>query len=83
MVLADEPTAALDLAARLTVEELGQRLVASGVALVWVTHDTEQLRRLADHVATLVGGRLTAFGHLDELSASADPLVRRLVGADG
>lgn len=82
VVLADEPTSALDTAARATVEELAKRLVESGVALVWVTHDTDQLRRLADHVGTVIDGRLTAFGHLEELTASDDPAVRRLVGAD-
>ena len=81
VVLADEPTAAFDTAARHTVEDLARKLAASGVALVWVTHDTDQLRRLADHVGTVVDGRLTAFGHLEELSESADPTVRRLVGA--
>ncbi len=81
VLLADEPTAALDTAARHTVEDLARKLADSGVALLWVTHDTDQLRRLADHVATLVDGRLTAFGHLDELSTSDDPMVRRLVGA--
>lgn len=82
VVLADEPTAALDVAARLTVERLARRMADAGTALVWVTHDTDQLRRLADHVGTLVDGQLIAFGHLDELSASDDPVIRRLVGAD-
>ncbi|MEM9516639.1 MAG: ATP-binding cassette domain-containing protein [Actinomycetota bacterium] len=81
VVLADEPTAALDTNARHTVEDLAQRMAESGVALVWVTHDTDQLRRLADHVGTVIDGRLAAFGHLADLSASDDPVVRRLVGA--
>ncbi|MEM8619442.1 MAG: ATP-binding cassette domain-containing protein [Actinomycetota bacterium] len=81
VILADEPTAALDTAARHMVEHLARKLADSGVAIVWVTHDTDQLRRLADHVATVFDGRLAAFGHLDELSVSDDPMVRRLVGA--
>jgi putative ABC transport system ATP-binding protein len=81
VLLADEPTAALDTASRLTVEELGRSVAASGVPIVWITHDTEQLRRLADHVLVLVDGEVAAFGHLDELDAHDDPRVRRLVGA--
>ena len=81
VLLADEPTAALDRAARVTVEELGRSLADSGVAVIWVSHDTDQLRRLADHVIVLADGSVRASGHLDELDASDDPIVRQSVGA--
>lgn len=81
VLLADEPTAALDGVARATVEDLGRMLADSGVAVIWVSHDTDQLRRLADHVIVLADGTVRAVGHLDELDASDDPLVRRSVGA--
>jgi putative ABC transport system ATP-binding protein len=81
VLLADEPTAALDRAARATVEDLGRMLADSGVAVIWVSHDTDQLRRLADHVIVLADGAVRAVGHLAELDASPDPLVRQSVGA--
>jgi putative ABC transport system ATP-binding protein len=81
VVLADEPTAALDRAARATVEDLGRMLADSGVAVIWVSHDTDQLRRLADHVIVLADGAVRAAGHLSELDRSPDPLVRQSVGA--
>jgi putative ABC transport system ATP-binding protein len=81
VLLADEPTAALDRAARTTVEDLGRSLADSRVAVIWVSHDTDQLRRLADHVIVLANGTVRATGHLDELDASDDPLVRQSVGA--
>lgn len=81
VLLADEPTAALDRDARRTIEDLGLDVAAGGVPIVWVTHDTEQLRRLADHAMVLVTGRVVAFGHVDELSEHDDPVVRHLVGA--
>ncbi len=81
VLLADEPTAALDRAARGTVEDLGRMLADSGVAVIWVSHDTDQLRRLADHVIVLADGAVRATGHLAELDASTDPLVRQSVGA--
>lgn len=81
VLLADEPTAALDRSARETVEDLGRQLADSGVAVVWVSHDTDQLRRLADHVIVLADGSVRAVGHLDELEDSDDPLVRRSVGS--
>lgn len=82
VLLADEPTAALDRSARRTIEDLGLEVAAGGVPIVWVTHDTEQLRRLADHAMVLVAGRVVAFGHVDELSEHDDPVVRGLVGVD-
>ena len=81
VVLADEPTASLDGAARRTIEDLGRSIVDGGVPFVWVTHDVDQLRRLADHVIVLVEGRVAAVGSLAELDAHADPAVRELVGA--
>lgn len=81
VLLADEPTAALDRSARETVEDLGRQLADSGVAVVWVSHDTDQLRRLADHVIVLAEGSVRAVGHLNDLESSDDPLVRRSVGA--
>lgn len=81
VLLADEPTAALDHVARRTIEDLGLEVAGSGVPIVWVTHDTDQLRRLADHAVVLIDGGIGAFGHLDELSEHVDPAVRALVGA--
>jgi putative ABC transport system ATP-binding protein len=81
VLLADEPTASLDRAARATVEDLARMLADSGVAVIWVSHDTDQLRRLADHVIVLADGTVRSVGHLSELDASPDPLVRQSVGA--
>lgn len=83
VLLADEPTAALDLDARLAIEDLARRLADDGLGLVWVSHDTDQLRRLADHVLALADGEVAAFGHLADLDASDGAAVRRLVGGDG
>lgn len=80
-MLADEPTAALDVAARRTIEELARQLADEGTGIIWVSHDTDQLRRLADHVLAIINGQVAAFGHLSELDQSDDPAVRRLVGA--
>jgi putative ABC transport system ATP-binding protein len=81
VLLADEPTASLDTASRQTIEDLARDLADSGVPLVWITHDTAQLRRLADHAVVLIDGEIASFGHVDELDAHEDPRVRELVGA--
>jgi len=81
VLLADEPTAALDSVARDKVEDLGRSLAESGVAIVWVSHDTDQLRRLADHVIVLADGAVRATGTVAELDESGDSIVRQSVGA--
>jgi putative ABC transport system ATP-binding protein len=81
VLLADELTAALDGAARQTVEDLGRLVADSGVPIVWVSHDTAQLRRLADHVLVIIDGQVGAFGHLEDLDSDPDPQIRELVGA--
>lgn len=57
-LLMDEPTSALDPAARRGLERTAHRLADGGRPLVWVTHDLEQCRRLADEVVVLIAGRV-------------------------
>ena len=80
VVLADEPTASLDSVARDRIEALGRRLADDGVPVIWVTHDTDQLQRLADRVIVLGEHRVLAAGPLAELVRHDDQRVRTLVG---
>lgn len=57
VLLMDEATSALDPDNRLLVERLVRRFADAGLPVVWVTHDLEQLRRIADHIVVLVEGR--------------------------
>lgn len=81
VILADEPTASLDVDARLAIEALAHQLADEGQSIIWVSHDTDQLRRLATHVVVIVDGEVAAFGSVADLDASDNPVVRRLVGA--
>jgi putative ABC transport system ATP-binding protein len=47
VLLLDEPTAALDSASVTAVESLIADRVRAGVAVLWVTHDAEQAKRIA------------------------------------
>ena len=68
VLLLDEPTSALDRTARDAVEATLQDLrVRTAISTVVVTHDMEQARRLADYVARVEGGRITAQGSADEV----------------
>jgi putative ABC transport system ATP-binding protein len=58
ILLMDEATSALDVDARLVIEKLALDLVASGLTVLWVTHDLEQAERLADHTIVILEGRV-------------------------
>jgi ABC-type cobalamin/Fe3+-siderophores transport system ATPase subunit len=66
-LLLDEPTGALDARAAAGVEALVRRLAADGLAVVVVTHDAAQVRRLATRAALLDDGRLRAQGPVGEV----------------
>ena len=75
-LLLDEPTSALDERPRLAFERLVAGLVAAGVSVLWVTHDLEQVRRVADEVIVLAGGRVVCAGPPRVLD---DPVVAAVV----
>ncbi len=60
VLLADEPTAGLDEAPKLALEALTRELADDGVAIVWVSHDREQVERLADHTLVVRDGTVAA-----------------------
>ncbi len=56
VLLMDEPTSALDPEHRLVIEARARALADAGTPVVWVTHDLDQARRLADRTVVLVDG---------------------------
>jgi len=81
MLLLDEPLAALDAARREEVlpylERLRDRL---SIPMVYVSHQFDEVLRLATHVVLMDGGRVLAQGALNEISLL--PALRDIVGAD-
>ena len=58
VLVADEPTASLDLDAALVLEKVARDLADDGVPILWVTHDLGQVERIADHRVALDAGRV-------------------------
>ncbi|WP_255444580.1 ATP-binding cassette domain-containing protein [Achromobacter sp. LC458] len=58
VLLLDEPTAALDQAATVTVEAALQQFLDHGGAMLMVTHNAEQARRLARRTWRMTNGQL-------------------------
>ncbi|MFD8869423.1 ATP-binding cassette domain-containing protein, partial [Streptomyces sp. NPDC059590] len=63
LLLADEPTGALDTAAGEAVRELLTELNAAGQTVVLVTHDLALARSCTTRTVRLVDGRIAAEGH--------------------
>lgn len=61
-LLLDEATSSLDPAATTTIEDLVTGLAADGMPIVWVTHDQDQMRRIADQVVVVMAGRVVHVG---------------------
>jgi putative ABC transport system ATP-binding protein len=58
VLLLDEPTAALDAASVAAVESLIATRVRAGLAVLWVTHDAEQARRIARRLLVVKAGQV-------------------------
>lgn len=66
----DEPTASLDPASTHAIEILIREAHAEGVAIVLVTHDIGQARRLGDDLIFLHGGRVVETGDAQRILAA-------------
>jgi putative ABC transport system ATP-binding protein len=66
VVLMDEVTSSVDPSATRGLENLARELAESGASVVWVTHDLEQMGRIADHVVVVIDGRIA---HASEAAA--------------
>ena len=68
LVIADEPTTALDVTVQAQIAELMHDLRDElGLALIWITHDLGVVAGLADRVAVMYAGRLVEISDVDSL----------------
>ena len=72
LVLLDEPTQGVDLAARAAIHAVLDGLRAEGAAILISTHDFSEAERVADRVAFLSAGRLVREGRLADLLRPLD-----------
>ena len=72
----DEPTAAIDVSARVTVREIVAALRADGVGVLLTTHDLDEAERLADEIIILDHGRVVARGTPAALMLSGGHEIR-------
>ena len=81
LLIADEPTTALDVTIQAEVLELLAGLVArDGMSLVFITHDLAVLSQIATHAVVLEHGRVVEHGPLSRLlTAPASPVTQGLL----
>lgn len=80
LVLYDEPTTGLDpIVTHLitdTIMKLRQKI--EGTAVV-ISHDLQSIFMMADYVAMLFEGAIIAYGSVDEIKRSANPIVQQFL----
>ncbi len=83
LLIADEPTTALDVTVQAQILEVLQRLRARlGIGLILITHDLGVVAGMADTVAVMYAGRVVERGGVDAVfEASRHPYTRGLLAA--
>jgi peptide/nickel transport system ATP-binding protein len=83
LLLADEPTTALDVTVQLQILDLLERLVAElGMSLILISHDLGVVGRLCDEVMVMYAGQAVERGHAQAVfDAPSHPYTRGLFGA--
>ncbi len=83
VLLLDEPTTGLDVTTQVHILELLRDLCrASGVAMVFVSHDLGAIARISDRVAVLYAGELMELGTSTEiLKSPSHPYTRGLLSS--
>ncbi len=80
LIIMDEPTASLGAEEAGRLERLVGRLCERGVAVVYISHKLDEVRRLADRVTVLRDGRRVATR--DAAGLDAAEMVRLMVGRE-
>jgi|GEM_PF-43930 len=82
LLIADEPTTALDVTVQAQVLGLFGELKAKGTSLLLISHDLSVVAQLADDIAVMQGGVIVEQGPAERiLGAPEHPYTRRLLAA--
>jgi peptide/nickel transport system ATP-binding protein len=83
LIVADEPTTALDVTIQGQILAEVQKLAATtGTSLIWITHDLSVVAGLADDIAVMYAGRIVEQGDVGEvLDKPLHPYTHGLIGS--
>jgi microcin C transport system ATP-binding protein len=84
LLIADEPTTALDVTIQAQILKLLKDLQAElGMAMLLITHDLGIVRKMADRVAVMTGGEIVEYSETEAIfEQPAHPYTRRLLAAE-
>jgi microcin C transport system ATP-binding protein len=84
LLIADEPTTALDVTVQAQILELLKDLQARlGMAMLFITHDLGIVRRVADHVHVMTKGKVVESGPVERVFAAPQhPYTCQLLAAE-
>ena len=83
LIVADEPTTALDVTIQGQILAEVQKLAATtGTSIIWITHDLSVVAGLADEIAVMYAGRIVEQGPVDAvLDTPHHPYTHGLIGS--
>ncbi|WP_235035345.1 ABC transporter ATP-binding protein [Roseomonas sp. 18066] len=83
LIVADEPTTALDVTIQAQILAEVQKLCAeTGTAMIWITHDLSVVAGLADDIAVMYAGKVVERGPVSEvLDTPLHPYTEGLIGS--
>jgi peptide/nickel transport system ATP-binding protein len=83
VLIADEPTTALDVTTQAEILDLIKKLQQShGMAVLFITHDMGVVAEIADEVLVMYRGRVMERGPVEQIfHAPQDAYTRRLIGS--
>tara|TARA_R110002124_G_scaffold233235_2_gene398284 strand:+ start:11491 stop:13071 length:1581 start_codon:yes stop_codon:yes gene_type:complete len=83
LLIADEPTTALDVTIQAQILDLLADLKAEeGMGMLFITHDLNIVRRIADRVCVMKGGEIVETGPTAEIFANPEhPYTQKLLAA--
>jgi len=67
LVIADEPTTALDVLIQAQIVNLLKKLKKDGMSILLITHDLAILSEIADKIGIMYGGQMVEFGSSSEV----------------
>ena len=82
LVIADEPTTALDVLIQAQVINFFKRLKKDGMSIVMITHDLAVLSEIADRIGIMYGGQMVELGSARDIYRSPKhPYTRGLLAS--
>jgi peptide/nickel transport system ATP-binding protein len=67
LIVADEPTASLDVSVQWEILKLFKSLKEEGIAFLFITHDIRVVEKIADRIAVVYGGMLMELGSKEDV----------------